>query len=461
MAREKIEFRLQPKQEDFASCKADICFFGGAAGGGKSRAALTEPVRHIKVKGFNATIFRRTMADVKKPGSIWDESCLMYPYLRGKSNISDRFWQFPSGVRVQFSGMALEGDKYDWQGSQLCLIIFEEVTHFTATQFWYMLTRNRSTCGVKPYVRATCNPDADSWVRELIDWWIGDDGYVIPERSGVLRYFTRINNNMIWADSPEEIRAMLPDVHLDDWDIKSFTFIASKITDNPALLKVDPGYVGNLKAQDQVTRKRLLDGNWDIRETAGMYFQKKWFIEIEERELPDDIDWVRSWDFAATEKGEAADPDWTAGVLMGKSRSTKAFYVADCEAFLGSPLTVRLAVERVAKHDTRKWGKDVRITVPKDPAAAGKAQAHDWIQRMAGYRIKWLPTRKGKKVKYAQGFSAQVEGRNVYIVRAPWNAEYYKELENFPEVTHDDRTDASSDAFNELSPQRREMQIGS
>jgi Terminase large subunit, T4likevirus-type, N-terminal len=29
----------------------------------------------------------------------------------------------------------------------------------------------------KPYVRATSNPDPDSWVAEFIAWWIGEDGY--------------------------------------------------------------------------------------------------------------------------------------------------------------------------------------------------------------------------------------------------------------------------------------------
>ena len=48
------------------------------------------------------------------------------------------------------------------------LICFDELTHFTAHQFFYMVSRNRSTCGVRPYIRATCNPDADSWVADFL-----------------------------------------------------------------------------------------------------------------------------------------------------------------------------------------------------------------------------------------------------------------------------------------------------
>src|SRR5205823_14630350 len=48
-----------------------------------------------------------------------------------------------------------------------------------------VLLRNRSTCGVRPYIRATCNPDADCWVCEFLAWWIDPEtGLPIPARAG-------------------------------------------------------------------------------------------------------------------------------------------------------------------------------------------------------------------------------------------------------------------------------------
>jgi Terminase large subunit, T4likevirus-type, N-terminal len=55
----------------------------------------------------------------------------------------------------QVSHLQFETTVYDWQGAQITLICFDELMHFSAHQFFYMVSRNRSTCGVRPYIRAT------------------------------------------------------------------------------------------------------------------------------------------------------------------------------------------------------------------------------------------------------------------------------------------------------------------
>jgi len=92
---------------------------------------------------------------------------------------------------------------------------FDELTHFTKKQFFYLLSRNRSTCGVRPYIRATCNPDPDSWVKELIEWRVDPEtGYIIKERDGVIRYFTVDNSNIVRGDTREEVVKKLDDESL-------------------------------------------------------------------------------------------------------------------------------------------------------------------------------------------------------------------------------------------------------
>ena len=48
-------------QTEFLRTPADICIYGGAAGGGKTVGLILEPLRHVgRVANFTAVFFRRT-----------------------------------------------------------------------------------------------------------------------------------------------------------------------------------------------------------------------------------------------------------------------------------------------------------------------------------------------------------------------------------------------------------------
>ncbi|MGC1273928.1 MAG: terminase family protein, partial [Planctomycetaceae bacterium] len=252
-------------QERFLGSPADVVVYGGAAGGGKSFALLLETLRHVANPRFGAVVFRRTCPEITNEGGLWDEANSLYPMLGATSRIGHLDWTFPSGASVSFCHMQHEDDRFSWQGAQVPLICFDELTHFTERQFFYLLTRNRSTCGVRPYIRATTNPDADSWVAKFIAWWINPiTGYPIPQRDGIVRWFVRVDEQLIWSDDPEELRREHPEQMP-----KSVTFISAKLEDNPTLLRKDPGYRANLLAQSRVDRERLLGGNWRIQDVDG------------------------------------------------------------------------------------------------------------------------------------------------------------------------------------------------
>jgi hypothetical protein len=69
----------------------------------------------------------------------------------GIPHVGMREWRWPRAGRIKFSHLQFDSTVYDWQGAQIALICFDELTHFTAHQFFYMVSRNRSTCGVRPY----------------------------------------------------------------------------------------------------------------------------------------------------------------------------------------------------------------------------------------------------------------------------------------------------------------------
>lgn len=263
-------------QTDFLSSSADIAIGGGSAGAGKTFALLMEPLRHSDNKHFGAVIFRRTSPQIRSVGGLWDTSQTIYPFAKAEPKETNLEWQFKSGATVKFSHLEYEKNILDWQGSQIPFIGFDELTHFSEKMFFYLLSRNRSTCGVKPYVRATCNPDPDSFVAKFIEWWINQDtGFPISERAGKLRYFIKDGESIAWGDSKDEVLYNMPHIVQsmkeanEDTDVrdlvKSVTFIPGDIYGNKELLKHDPGYLANLMSQDENTRAQLLYGNWKVK----------------------------------------------------------------------------------------------------------------------------------------------------------------------------------------------------
>lgn len=241
------------------------------AGVGKTFVLLLDPVPDLSVDGFGGVIFRRTSTQIRSEGGLWDTSMKIYPYLGGVPKESTLEWEFKKS-KLKFSHLEHEKNILDWQGAQIPYIGFDELTHFSRKMFFYLLSRNRSVCGIKPYMRATCNPDPESWVAEFLSWWIDQDtGFPIPERDGMIRYLIVDGDTDIWGDTEEEViekawHLLQPLVEKSGIDpkhfVKSVSFVSGSIYDNEALLKVNPGYLANLLSQDEQTKAALLHGNW-------------------------------------------------------------------------------------------------------------------------------------------------------------------------------------------------------
>jgi predicted phage terminase large subunit-like protein len=440
----EIQIKPQPRQEVFLSTPADIAIYGGAAGGGKTWALLLEPLRNIENPGFGAVIFRRTIPEITHEGALWDEATRIYPLLDAYANQVEKQFRFPAGAKITFSHMQREEDKNAWKSAQVPLIEFDQLETFTSTQFFYMLSRNRSMCGVRPYIRASANPEP-GWLAEFLSWWIGEDGYAIPERSGVIRWMIRERDITYWGDDPDELQRAHPES-----TAKSVTFVLSTVYDNQILLDTDPGYLANLQALDNIERQRLLGdgkrgGNWVIKPAAGHVFNKAWF-EIVDAIPASDAQPLRFWDLAATEKSiDKPDPDFTAsckGVMIDE-----VLYILDATADQIDPYQTDLQLRNIALQD----GQGCRVRWEQEGGSGGKRDATHITKLLHGFDCRAVPP-QGDKITRAKPLAAQAYARNVKLLRGAWNDRWLNHMhaQDGSGKIHDDEMDAASGMYNEL-----------
>jgi predicted phage terminase large subunit-like protein len=456
------------KQTLFFNSDADIVWFGGAAGSGKSRNLLAYCAREEFIRNplFNAVIFRLSYSQITNPGGLADESQLLYRDLGGKLITKPFDWKFPSGAKISFRYLQHRKDMFAWQGSQVNLICWDELTHWDdgGEAFWYLLSRNRSMSGIKPRIRATMNPDADSWVADMIRWWINPQtGYPIEERCGIIRYFVRSAGQLIWGDSEEELIARFPKSNP-----KSFTFINATIYDNPIFLKANPEYIANLEALHPIERERLLHGNWKIKYETGTVFDRTWFEILDN--IPDDwklIGKVRFWDLAATAKENAENYHcYTSGTLVYKYERVKntlsdgtivkefAYVVADNICEQKKVGEVELMLKNTAEID----GKSVAVRWEKEGGSSGKFVENTITNVIQEYHpnhdVAAIAPQGDKLTRALPAATAASRGQ-VFILRdAVWNTRFLNACQSFdgnkkpPPVN--DLVDSLSGAFYSL-----------
>lgn len=447
-------------QVAFLENDADVVVYGGAAGGGKSFALLMDPLRYVHHAGFRGVIFRRTYPQITEGGGLWDTAMEIYPRIGGKPNRSNLTVTWASGARISFRHLQHEQSIYSWQGAQVPWIGFDEGTHFIERQTLYLMSRNRSAYGIPTRLRLTCNPDPASWLATYLAWWIDQTtGFPIPERSGVVRWLYRKNDENYWYGSKQEAKEAHPGLAAIG-SPKSWTFVPAKLSDNAVLMQKNPEYMANLLAQSFVERGRLLDGNWKVTASDGL-FRAEWFPPpVKADDLP--TRWkrkIRGWDLAATEQKDNNDPDYLAGVLMGEDE-TGRFWVLDVKRSRISPLKVKRTIYDTAIAD----GDGVEVALEQEPGGSGKIlsrEMREWLQASVDEQGKpKTPVRvsifrpdqtTGDKVTRAYPFSAACEQGKVWLAAGPWVKPFLGELVQFPaKGVHDDQVDAAAIAHRRL-----------
>ena len=102
-----------PKQAALMLYQGRECFYGGAAGGGKSLGMLMCALQYVDKPNYSALILRKTFPMLNQP-----KNGLIPMSFEWLSNTDARWsgdhrrWTFPSGAVLSFGFLESEDDKY-------------------------------------------------------------------------------------------------------------------------------------------------------------------------------------------------------------------------------------------------------------------------------------------------------------------------------------------------------------
>lgn len=242
--------------------------------------ALAEPL--MADGDFRAVITRRSLQSQKTGGSFVDTfKAIFGDYCSVKTADSPRI-SFPSGAYCDLTYIDdtnLDKMREQWKGKQIDAICIDEITEISWEAFSYVQTRNRGRS--KTFTGkffATLNPKRSHWTRKFLDWYIGVDGFIMPDRNGKVRYFY-VNgstvDDVVWGDSKEEVYAKCK-IDIDrklariggDFDytnmIKSFVFYQGKLSENRTMLENNPNYIGSVAASGGKMAQAIIEGNFNV-----------------------------------------------------------------------------------------------------------------------------------------------------------------------------------------------------
>lgn len=181
---------------------------------------------------------------------------------------------------------------------------------------------------------------------------------------------------------------------------------------------------------------------------GGMFQKDDW--QYVDRVPADAVRRVRGWDLAATSTKENKRAASTASTRM--SICDGKIYIEDVDSDQLSPSAVEKRIKSKAAQD----GWSVLQDFPQDPGQAGKTQKTAIGKLLHGYTFTFS-LESGSKENRANPLAAQVEIRNVYLVRGHWNTAFVNEASLFPNGRFKDRIDSATRAYASLISKRKRL----
>lgn len=241
MSLERYDDKYVPtkKQLLFHTTTADEVLYGGAAGGGKSRAIVQDAFfRCCMYPHTNAYLFRRTFPELEK--TLIAEAKGIIPQSIARYVSSRHVYIFRNGSTMNFCHCEREGNMMDYQGAEIHWLYIDELTSFTKDIFDFLKTRLRSkaSLGINPIVRCASNPGGigHGWVKK----------YFVDAAP-----YGEIHEEKVWVESKKK------------YEVVTRQYIPALATDNPY---INDRYIVELEKKPKALRDALLTGKWDAFE---------------------------------------------------------------------------------------------------------------------------------------------------------------------------------------------------
>lgn len=255
LAADPVKWRPLPGPQSMAyHSKADVLGYGGAAGGGKTDLMCGTAINQHTI----SYIFRREGTQMK---GIYRRMAEIVGSTDG-FNRQDKLWRLGGDREIQFGSVPNLGDEMNYQGQARDLLGIDEAANFLKDQVTFLMGWVRTTKpGQRTRTIMTFNPPTSAEGRWVVDYfapWL-DDKHPIPALPGELRWFATIEGN------DEEVANGMSFYHKGELiRPTSRTFVPSRLTDNPFLMKT--GYMSTLQSLPEPLRSQMLYGDFK----AGM-----------------------------------------------------------------------------------------------------------------------------------------------------------------------------------------------
>lgn len=249
-----------------------------------STVMLLAPARNIDNPNFSCIIFRKEESEIR--AGLLKESKKIYAKI-GHLREMEMEWVYNNGSTIRFEHLQDESKVANrFRGINIPMILIDEIQLLRYQTIFDLLASNRNSDGIRCQFIGSCNPvDADHWLMLLVEWYIDENGDVIPERNGQKRYFYKYGEDIrdiYWGDSKEEVYKKAKD-EIDrvldrntreaglSWEnmINSLCFIEGLYSENKIFIKNDPNYVGNLIQQGGEKAIKDFTGKWGRSGAVG------------------------------------------------------------------------------------------------------------------------------------------------------------------------------------------------